>query len=57
MEFDERLQNAMSFIKHFVYKMKDGAKKPTTKMIELHDRLLSSRTTSETFESCMITCN
>lgn len=45
MKFDERLQNAMFFLKHYVYKMKEGAKKPSTKMIDLHNHLLSCNIT------------
>lgn len=42
IKFDERLQNSMTFLMSFVYKMKGGSRKPTVKMIELHDRLMSS---------------
>lgn len=42
IKFDERLQNVMFFMKHYWFKMKDGAKKPTTKMIELQNYLASS---------------
>lgn len=41
IEFDERLRNVMFFLKYYTYKMKEGARKPTTKMIELHERLQS----------------
>lgn len=32
----------MFFLKYYVFNMKQGARKPATKMIELHDRLLIS---------------
>lgn len=41
IKFDERLENTMYFLKNFTYKMNDRIRKPTTKMIELHDRLIS----------------
>lgn len=41
IKFDERLQNVMSFLKFYAFKMKEAARKPTTRMIELHDHLLS----------------
>lgn len=40
IKFDERLQNMMYFLKNYVYKMCDRNRKPTTKLIELHERLL-----------------
>lgn len=39
IKFDERLQNTMFFLKIFMYKMNE-ARKATTKMVELHERLL-----------------
>lgn len=41
IKFDERLQHAMFFLKHYIYKMKEGNRKPTTKLIELYNRLES----------------
>lgn len=41
IKFDERLQNSMTFLMSFVYKMKGSSRKPTVKMIELHNRLMS----------------
>lgn len=41
IKFDERLQNAIFFLKHYTYKMKQGKMKPTTKMIELYNHLES----------------
>lgn len=40
IKFDERLQNLMYFLENYIYKMEDRKRKPTTKMIELHERLL-----------------
>lgn len=48
IKFDERLQNVMFFLKHYMFKMKDGTKKPTTKMIELHDYLISDQQNDQT---------
>lgn len=41
IKFDERLQNAIFFLKHYTYKMKQGKMNPTTKMIELYNHLES----------------
>lgn len=41
IKFDERLQHAMFFLKHYIYKMEEGNRKPTTKLIELYNRLES----------------
>lgn len=41
IKFDERLQFAMFYLKHYVYKMKEGNRKPSTKLIELHNHLSS----------------
>lgn len=41
IKFDERLQQAIFFLKHYIFKMKEGNRRPTTKLIELHNHLLS----------------
>lgn len=41
IKFDERLQCVMFYLKYYVYKMKEGNRKPSTKIIELHNHLLS----------------
>lgn len=50
IKFDERLQAAMYFLKHYIFGMKEGSRKPTTKMIELHNYLLSINLLPETNE-------